>query len=91
VVEQVKLETQEEKQCTDKLEQKLKEVFTRIPDRAQVVMRNAKEQIQIIAQTLEDYKKEIEELKENLIPNTPPKVTAEREQQVSLQVEMMKK
>jgi hypothetical protein len=34
VVEQVKLETQEEKQCTDKLEQKLKEVFTKIPDNA---------------------------------------------------------
>jgi uncharacterized protein (DUF3084 family) len=34
VVEQVKLETQEEKQRTNKLEQKLKEVFTRIPDNA---------------------------------------------------------
>jgi hypothetical protein len=30
--------------------------------------------------TLEDYKKEIEELKEKLTPNTPPKVTDEREQ-----------
>jgi hypothetical protein len=32
VVEKVKLETQEEKQHTDNLEQKMKEVFTRIPD-----------------------------------------------------------
>jgi ABC-type transporter Mla subunit MlaD len=52
---------------------------------------NAEEQTQIIAQMLEEYKKEIEELKENLTPNTPPKVTAEREQQSSLQVEMMDK
>jgi hypothetical protein len=42
-------------------------------------------------QTLEDYKKEIEELKEKLTPTTPPEVTAEREQKVSLQVEMMEK
>jgi hypothetical protein len=32
VVDKVKLETQEEKQCTYNLEQKLKEVFTRIPE-----------------------------------------------------------
>jgi hypothetical protein len=40
---------------------------------------------------LEDYKKEIEELKEKLTPTTPPKVTAQREQQETLQVEMMEK
>jgi hypothetical protein len=43
VVEKVKLETKEEKQCTDNLEQKLKEVFTRIPNNAQAAMRNAEE------------------------------------------------
>jgi hypothetical protein len=91
VVEQVKLETKEEKQHTDNLEQKLKEVFTRIPDSAQVAMSNAEEQIQIITQMLEDYKKEIEELKEKLTPTTPPEVMAEREQQAALQVEMMEK
>jgi hypothetical protein len=40
---------------------------------------------------LEDYKKDIEELKENLTPTNPPEVTTEREQQESLQVEMMEK
>jgi hypothetical protein len=54
-------------------------------------MSSAEEQIQIIAQTLEGYKKEIEELKEKLTPTTPPKVTTEREQHATLQVEMMEK
>ena len=40
---------------------------------------------------LEDYKKEIEEFKKKLTPTTTPEVTSEREQQVALQVEMMKK
>jgi predicted nucleic acid-binding Zn-ribbon protein len=91
VVENVKWETKEEKKHADNLEWKLKEVFTRIPDNMQETMNNAEEQIQIIAQTLEDYKKDIEELKENLTPTTPPKVTDEREQQTTLQVAMLEK
>jgi hypothetical protein len=54
-------------------------------------MSSVEEHIQIIAQMLEDYKKEIEELKEKLTPTTPPEVIAEREQQAALQVEMMEK
>jgi predicted nucleic acid-binding Zn-ribbon protein len=56
------------------LEQKLKEVFTKIPDNAQAAMSSVEEHIQIIMQMLEDYKKEIEELKENLTPTTPLKL-----------------
>jgi hypothetical protein len=54
-------------------------------------MSNVEEQIQIIVQMLEDYKKEIEDLKEKLAPITPPKVTIEREQHASSQVEIMEK
>jgi len=55
-------------------------------------VRSVEEQIQIITQILEAYKKEIEELKENLTPTTPPKVTwVEMEQHVALEVEMMEK
>jgi tRNA1(Val) A37 N6-methylase TrmN6 len=43
-------------------------------------MSNVEEHIQIIAQTLEDYKKNIEEVKEKLTLTNPPKFTAEREQ-----------
>jgi predicted nucleic acid-binding Zn-ribbon protein len=83
VIEQVNMEMKEEKQRVDNLEKKLKEVFTIILDNAQEAMRNSEEQIQIIAQTIEDYKKEIEELKEKLTQTTPPEVMAEREQQDS--------
>jgi hypothetical protein len=40
---------------------------------------------------LKEYMKEIEEIKENLKPTTHLEVTAEREQQAALQVEMMEK
>jgi hypothetical protein len=69
----------------------LKEVFTNILDNAQEAMRNTEEHIQIIMQTLEGYRKEIEELKEKLTPTTPPEVTAEREQQETLQIEMIER
>jgi hypothetical protein len=91
VIEQVQLETREEKQCADKLEQKIKEVFTKIPDSTQTSMSSVEEHIHIIASMLEYYKKYIKELKENLTPSTPPEVTAEREQQEALQVEMMER
>jgi hypothetical protein len=55
VVDQVNLETKEEKQCIDNLEKKLKEFFTRIQDNVQAAMRNVEEQIQIIMHTLENY------------------------------------
>jgi hypothetical protein len=35
--------------------------------------------------------KEIEELKENFTPTTPPEVTAKREQQESLQIDMIER
>jgi hypothetical protein len=40
---------------------------------------------------LEDYKKDIEELKINLTPTTHLEVTAESEHQEAIQVEMMEK
>jgi hypothetical protein len=54
----------------------MKEVFTRIPDNARVSMRNEKEQIQIIVQTLENYNKEIKELKEKINPNYSSKISS---------------
>jgi hypothetical protein len=48
----------------------MKEVFKIIPYNAQVVMRNLEEQIKIIAQMLEDYKKEIKEIKEKITPDS---------------------
>jgi hypothetical protein len=53
------MDTHEKKKWLDKLEQKMKEVFTKIPDITQEAMSSVEEQIQIIMQMLEDYKKEI--------------------------------
>jgi hypothetical protein len=63
LVDKFHVETQEEKKHANKLEKKLKEVFTKILDNVQATMSSATENIQIITQTLEYYKKEIEELK----------------------------
>jgi hypothetical protein len=54
-------------------------------------MRNVKEKIQIIEQTLKNYKKEVKELNEKLAPTSSSKVLAEREQQEALQVEVLQK
>jgi predicted nucleic acid-binding Zn-ribbon protein len=43
--------------------------------------RSADEKIKIIAQKIEGYRQEIEELKEKLNPMTPPKVLEKREKQ----------
>jgi hypothetical protein len=53
--------------------------------------RSAEEKIKMISQTIDGYKQEIEELKENLNPMTPLEVREQREQQSALQiVEMVK-
>jgi len=80
LIEYINMDTQEKKQWLDKFEKKMKEVFTKIPKSVQEAMRSGEEQIQIIVQILEDYKKEIEDLNENLTPTTPLEVTTEREQ-----------
>jgi FtsZ-binding cell division protein ZapB len=50
-------------------------VYDRIPDSAcKHLERSAEEKINLISQTIDQYKKEIEELKERLNPMTPPEV-----------------
>jgi predicted nucleic acid-binding Zn-ribbon protein len=47
-------------------------VYDCIPERAQAPKRSAEEKIKITSQTIEGYRKEIEELTEKLNPMTPP-------------------
>jgi hypothetical protein len=49
VVEQVKLETKEEKECTNRMEQGLTVVYNRIPDSTQAENRSAEEKLNLIA------------------------------------------
>jgi DNA repair exonuclease SbcCD ATPase subunit len=89
--DQLTTEKEEEKECTDKLEQGLTMVYNRIPDNVQAPERSAEEKINLISQTIDQYKQEIEELKERLNPMTPPEVREQREQESSLQITEMEK
>jgi FtsZ-binding cell division protein ZapB len=48
--------------------------YNRIPISAQEVERSTEEKINIIAQTIDQYRYDIEELKERINPKTPPEV-----------------
>jgi hypothetical protein len=87
VLKEVQIEHEEEKQCTDKLEQRLEEVFQTIPDNALAGELNTEEKIKRIAQMMEGYKQEIVELVGKLTPTTPPEVRSEREQQETEQTD----
>jgi peptidoglycan hydrolase CwlO-like protein len=54
-------------------------VYDRNIDNAQEPERNAEDKINMISQTIDKYKQEIEELKERLNPTTPPEVREQRE------------
>jgi len=69
----------------------MKEVFTKIADKAHVAVSSVEEHIQIIAQILKYYKKEIKELKEKLTTTTPPEVIAERENHATLEIEIIER
>jgi hypothetical protein len=89
--DQLTSEKEEEKEHVDKLEQGLTMVYDRIPDNVQAPERSAEEKIKIISQTIEGYRQEIEELKENINPMTPLEVREQREQQSTLQIAEMEK
>ena len=72
--DQLTLEKEEEKEHAYKLEQGITTVYDRIPNNAKTPERSAEEKINMISQTIDKYKQEIEELKERLNPTTPPEV-----------------
>jgi predicted nucleic acid-binding Zn-ribbon protein len=72
--------------CADRLEQGLTTTYNRIPNNAQATERSAEEKINLIAQTIDQYRQEIEELKERLNPTTPPEVREQRKEEVALQM-----
>lgn len=80
----------EEKERVDKLEQGLTTIYDRILDIVQAPERSAEEKINI-SQKIEEYRQEIEELKENLNPTTPPEVQEQREQQSAHHIAEMAK
>jgi hypothetical protein len=65
MLEQVKFETKEEKECADKIEQGVTTVYNHLPDNAQVESPSIEEKLNQISQTIDHYRQQIEELKEN--------------------------
>jgi hypothetical protein len=66
-------------------------VYGRIPNNAQAPKRSAKENIDMISQTIDRNKQEIEELKERINTKTHLEVREQREKQSTLQIAEMAK
>jgi hypothetical protein len=89
VLEQVKLETKDEKDHVDRLEQGLVVAYDKIPKSAQTTEPTTMQKIDQIVQTIDQYRQEIENLQEQLIPTTPPEVKEQRKQEAAGQMEEM--
>jgi hypothetical protein len=87
VYEKAKFETQEEKERRKGLEQKVAGTYEKIPKAAQGEEIIAAEQIDQIAQKIDQYQKEIENLREHLTPTTPPTVKEQRKQEAVAQLQ----
>jgi len=74
VIKQVKFKTREEKECVDKIKQGVTTIYSHIPDNVQAENSSIEEKINLISQTIDHYRKQIEELKEKMTLMTPPKV-----------------
>jgi hypothetical protein len=87
VLEQVKLETKDEKDHADRLEQGVVAAYNRISNSAQITEPTTTQKIDHIVQTIDQYRQEIKTLWEQLIPTTPPEVKEQRKQEVAGQME----
>jgi hypothetical protein len=91
VIEQVKFETRGEKEHTDKIKQGVTTVYNHLPDNAQAESSSTEEKLNMISQTIDHYRKQIEELKEKLTLTTPPEVREQRKAEVALQLAELEK
>jgi FtsZ-binding cell division protein ZapB len=89
VVEKVKIESKEEKENTNIMEQGLTTMYNHIPNNTQEENRSTEENLNLIEKTIHLYRQEIEELKETLNPMTPPEVKEQRKQKAALQMAAM--
>ena len=79
VLEQVNLKTKDDKYHMDRLEEGLVVAYDRIPKSAQTTERTMMQKIDHIVQTIDQYRKEIEKIQEQLIPTNPPEVKKQRD------------
>jgi uncharacterized coiled-coil DUF342 family protein len=87
IYEQAKLETQEERERVNGLEQKVVGTYEKIPKTAQRAELTTTEKIDQIVQAIDQYQQEIENLHEQLTPTTPPEVREQRKQEATKQIQ----
>jgi predicted nucleic acid-binding Zn-ribbon protein len=68
------------------LDQGFTMVYNRIQNSVKVAKRSVEEKINLIAQTINQYRQGIEELKERINPTTPLEVREQRKQEDALQM-----
>jgi hypothetical protein len=71
VIDQVNLETKEEKKCANRMEHGLTTVYNHFLDNTQEENKSTKEKLGLISQTIDQYREEIEEIKEKMTPTNP--------------------
>jgi DNA anti-recombination protein RmuC len=91
VCAQAKSETQEEKECRNELERRVEDIFGKLPTTAQGSELPAAEKIDQIAQAIDQYQKEIETLRGQIRPTTPPTVKVQRKQEATVQLQELEK
>jgi hypothetical protein len=89
VLEQVNLETKDEKYRADSLEQGLAVAYEKIPKRAQIAEPTTTQKIDQFLQTIDQYRHEIENFQEQIIPTTPLEVKEQRKQEATWNMEEM--
>jgi cob(I)alamin adenosyltransferase len=80
VYELAKLKTQEQKECLNGLDQKVFETYEKIMKTAYMHEITREEKIDQIVKDIDQYHKEIENLREHITPTTPPTVREQRNQ-----------
>jgi hypothetical protein len=89
VLKQVKLETKDEKYHVDRIEQGVVVAYDRSPKREKTEDPTTRQKIDQIVQTIDQYKQEIKNLQEQLIPTTPLEVKEQRKQKEVRQMDEM--
>ena len=85
--DQDKSETQEEWEHIKGLEQKVAGTYEKIPQATQRDEITAAKKIDRIAQEIDQYQKEIENIQEHLTPTTPPVVKEQRKKEATMQLQ----
>ena len=91
VCTQAKSEMQEEKECRNELEHRVEDIFGKLPTTTQGSELQAAENIDQIAQAIDQYQKEIETLHGQIRPTTPPAVKEQRKKEATVQLQELEK